>query len=681
MEKDITSYNLNDNLDTTQEIVWSNPSLGYVEGYGKLKKKTAAHKEDGTTEIITVNKGDDVEHIKPILSKKMVEKHYNLFKNINGYNYGDKEDPAYLIFDIRIISNESPLFNNVENFLNEYSSVVSEINDRIIDIEGKGNIYSQFIDKLTTIFPLDQENTLYGNKRHYIESITGLDVLTKKIINYPEDIITFILSEDITLFVQYLSELYNNLVYSYDTQRALIPDNLLRFNMRLTVRDIRNIKDTKFENTTDKTKLDDNVSKMVYIFHDCQLDFLSSKSFGNEIINGGWGNQVSKVPAKNFVNINFKSISRITAPLNIDNSVLIDLREKDTKKLIDYKENYDPNYKSNTEYLETINTNNINNNLKYRSASDITSYNHQSFTLGDVARGFANDIISEVTEIRDVIIRKIQDETNILISQGQRFLGENLGFTLSKVNVYYDSLNEKVTRFSYMFSDFLDEKVDTVLGRERFIPPVKVGNLYDENFNSNERFGEYNENIPDGDVNPDGQYNQKFPEGDLHLDGQYNQKFPNGVVSDKGNYNQKFPNGDVNPDGQYNQKYPNGTVSEKGNYNQKYPNDDVNPDGIYNEKFPEGDLHIDGQYNQNFPDGTVSDKGNYNEKYPDGDVNPDGQYNDNIPTGNVYENIKSENKKPIGNVYNDVNDFEKNNEINKRKDLKGNVNSKNKNNQ
>ena len=244
---DLTSTPIPDRTTVTTDtitgrIIEVRPSLGYAQGYGKYTSKTSTHTKDGTTIEIISDKGN--EEIKSVKSDGLfLDIHTEEFRSINGY--GDKvdyhEDPTFLIFDVKILTNnnKSPLFsenNGVSSYINEYSKFVPELAERV-------SYLTEFINRLTAIFPTDDSSKPgSGKKRHYIESIGNLDVLLSPIINYPEDIITFQITEDIAMNLQYLAELYNNLVYSYESHRYLIPDNLFRFNMRITISDIRDMK-------------------------------------------------------------------------------------------------------------------------------------------------------------------------------------------------------------------------------------------------------------------------------------------------------------------------------------------------------------------------------------------------------------------------------------------------------
>jgi len=644
-------------------------SIGYADGYSNYYKnlnteqKSGVHLPNGN---MVVNKytgplsspDNNFEQIKSVGIPSMLDNHSSKFRTINGYGgtSNNFEDPTYLIFDLMILNSESSLFsNNTRQFILDYSKLVPELNERL-------SYWNELTNRLLQIFPgdFDTEGTeKSGTKRHYIESIGGLGVLTKPIIDYPTEVITFTVTEDVAMTLQYLAELYNNLIYSYDTHRYLIPDNLLRFNMKITIRDVRNMKN-------DKNEVNTNISKFVYVLHDCQFDFMLTNSFGADIRRGGLTAGAIGVSAGGTISMNFKSYSKITAPLLISNSKIIDFKERDIN--YNYETIFDGDYKSNDYVIEQEKLNQDKNNITYRSNTDIFSGDKSKLPGGiqfpeinTSIRGFKDKIKNEIVEVRDVIINKVYEEVNTLITTGERFLGEKLGFTIGKTNVYYNSLEEKVTTFSFLFADLLDNKVDELLGRDTDINK-KTGNVYGKQVavrestsdrqNNNTNRSRTNAKYPKGDVHIDGKYNEKYPEGTVQPQGNYNEKYPEGDVSVDGVYNEKYPEGDVSVDGVYNEKYPEGDVHIDGKYNEKYPNGDVNVDGKYNEKYPKGDVNVDGKYNEKYPEGTVQPQGRYNEKYPDGDVHIDGKYNEKYPDGDVHIDGIYNNNTPNGNIYN-----------------------------
>jgi hypothetical protein len=679
----ITSFNKNNNQIITdpsntinQDNIIFNGDIGYIDGYGKYTTKSAAYKLDGTQNVTTITQGP--EHVKTPHISKMLDNHIDIFRKIYGYNNKKsknqsdyKEDPIFIIYDVKLITNDSPLFNNVEDFLTEYSQYDDEIK-RIFtkDSTINRNYYDEFISKLYMLFPTDKPNESTGIKRHYIESISGLDVLHKKIIDYPKDEITFTLSEDITLFTEYLTELYNNMVFSYDTQRYLIPENLLRFKIQMTVRDIRNIKNTKIGVGIDESVIESNNSQMIYIFHDCQFNFFNTKSFGSEIVLGGWGANVSKTPAKTAFTMNFKSFSKIMVPLLIDDSLLIDFRENSVNEKDYYVNNIQENYKSQTDYVAAIKINS-DNNIATRTGNISTKNKKPGFSISSVVSDFKKDITSEIKEVRQTIIHKILDEVEILKTEAQKELNKKVGFTIGKVNVYYDSLTEKVTRFSFMFSDFLDKETTklnvTITGKKEFKPNIIKGNIYsndlniiDANRNANmkafQNQGEsqfvYNPEDKDKIDNAlikklltfQKEDNNAYNGNNILKNPTYNQKnpnidIPNGTIYDSIEKNNtdnimntnriNFQKEDQNvydkkgvpKNPTYNQKLPFGIREDSGKYHDKQPKGTVEPISTYHDKIPSGTVEPDGQYNIKFPSGSVESIGTYHDKQPKGNIN------------------------------------------------------------
>lgn len=233
---------------------------------------------------------------------------YGLFK----YDESNYEDPTYLGFTIEIDEN-SALFNEVLPFLEKHSSTRAELNARI-------PLYNDFKSKIVQIFKSQEsvedptQKSMYI-KQHYINSISGFDNLTKKFNKWREDKLTVELYEDITLFSTYISQLYNNLIYSYENGRAMIPENLLKFNLKIKISEIRNLTSISKLNSNDINDqrivegLKNNVTCLVYTLHDCEFDFFNSKPITDAITQAGIDASYSNHSVNNF-DIYFKSVSR-----------------------------------------------------------------------------------------------------------------------------------------------------------------------------------------------------------------------------------------------------------------------------------------------------------------------------------------------------------------------------------
>jgi len=606
--------NRNSNNDNNKPKVYTRENLGYVDGYAQYTRKSGAHWGPGIQEKKKIEKtGADADKRGGSRLNWMFDKQSNLFKKVLlGYDNtkisksDNYEDPTYLIFDIQIDTDHSPLFSKFENdisalnFLKNYSDSIPELSERLnIRSNDPTDMVSEFQNQFLKLFQTTTPNSTdypnNGSKQHYIESVSGLDLLNKKIINYPDDFITFTVSEDITLLLQYITELYNNLTFSYDTQRQLIPDNLLRFNLKIILSDFRNMKleTNKIKSLNPKSQIDvletyedmvnTHKSKMIYVLHDCQLNFFESKSFGDGITRGGFGSSKPNEISKNNFKINFKSVSRIMAPMFIDNSIIIDLRER--------------------EKLEKQTYSTIYEHLDIGDDVIIMKDGTKKRKFMDKVKGA---IKNELTEVRNIIVNQLKQEVGDLASRVNDWVVEKTGMSVVKLNVYQDTPGQKLGKINVKITNYIDKKVGDFLGnndKEQESLKEKTGNIYNQTdsrrtsnptLDKNDVYDNLNE--INGVHYPS--YNTKYPEGDVHPDGQYNNKTPNsdfGFITDvheNGQYNEKYPEGDVHDDSKYNQKYPDGSVQPKGNYNDKKPNDnDIIVKGTPIYKYPKGNVY------------------------------------------------------------------------------------------
>lgn len=233
---------------------------------------------------------------------------YGLFK----YDDSNFEDPTYLGFTVEIDEN-SALFTQVMPFLEKQGATRAELNARI-------PVYKEFVSKIVSIFKSQEsirepsDKGIYI-KQHYINSISGLDNLSKKFNKWRTDKLSFELYEDIGLYTSYIAYLYNNLTYSFENGRALIPENLLKFNLYIKFSEIRNltsIAKIKSNDPIDKRIVDglkNNITCLVYKLYDCEFDFFGSKPFEDSVAQAGID---TSVPGHSIVNMDvyFKSVSR-----------------------------------------------------------------------------------------------------------------------------------------------------------------------------------------------------------------------------------------------------------------------------------------------------------------------------------------------------------------------------------
>ena len=240
------------------------------------------------------------------------------------------EDPTLLGFEI-MLETDTPLFSDsgqkssAASFLKQYGNIK--------EIGYRKDILAEFQKILFLIFDKDFNNQNVRNKTYYIESILGVDKLNAMItkyegINDSSDKLTISLTEDVSMLSLYLAELYNNLAYSYKNQRYLIPENCLRFDMKIKVRDIRNfgLPNPKHKEDPDNEPVfilnTEYISNIIYTIHDCNFDFFNSQNAQQELRVAGF-ETLNKEHARLSFDIFFKSVSREFAPDLLPNAITL----------------------------------------------------------------------------------------------------------------------------------------------------------------------------------------------------------------------------------------------------------------------------------------------------------------------------------------------------------------------
>lgn len=220
----------------------------------------------------------------------------------------ENEDPVIFGFDIILDSISSPLLNNsVEDFINLYGPIISEIKSRegvIYDFKNqlrkifktKGEIQENKVNGNLLSIDLDQyawagggqgseSSFTYGKKSylsHYIQKITGLDQLVernttdahKPFSEWPKNKLTISFYEDVSGTIGTLAHLYKLLYWSVPNGKSVIPENLLRFNCDIVISEIRNYKRViKAKEDGNIKIIKDNVSKYIYSLKECQFFF------------------------------------------------------------------------------------------------------------------------------------------------------------------------------------------------------------------------------------------------------------------------------------------------------------------------------------------------------------------------------------------------------------------------
>ena len=226
-----------------------------------------------------------------------------------GYEDSKHEDPTLLGFTVEIDEAESPLFRDLPAFLEAYKSRSEEFAPRITIQKEFAEQIVKLMKTQDSVVDVDRDRSRFV-KGHYINSIAGTNLLTKKIFDYGKDKLTFNLHEDLSMFSTRLAMAYNSLVWSYNGGRVMVPENLTKFVMRVKISEIRNMR-SAFEAPDVIQALIDNTTCVVYTLWDCHFDFSNSAPFGDNITINGVGTPLP-APATMSFDVYFKSVSRRT---------------------------------------------------------------------------------------------------------------------------------------------------------------------------------------------------------------------------------------------------------------------------------------------------------------------------------------------------------------------------------
>ncbi len=591
------------------------------------------------------------------------------------------DDPLLPAFEIEL-DGTSPLFKDVntgnntsENtlckFLNDYKELY-EIGNRI-------EIHKEFVNRLERIFripSLDTDTNTTGDMKYYINQVDGLENLKKKIIKYKDDKLSISLHENVSMFAYYLSELYNNLIYSYRNQRILIPEHLLRFNMKVSIKEMRNFVYPKkiVDGGTNSYPFNRSpISKIEIELYDCNFDFYESKIWEEHLIQAGLGAALPTNYSFLTFDIFYKSVKRKLVPNLIPASYTIDSMSKfskeDTSKIneniknnLKREEYKQPSYFSGSTLSNITNqiNENINNTLasvsnsKLRSIIEFRNSNRRSLLkqltddiLGDVLRLSGqtsilnNPMVTSLIEMtplatyRKLIIDALNGNFESTKQAGLQWIKDTIlqlkqkAFLELSNAVYNSEINEGDKTRIYLDDIRLDNLQENILGRG-IRPPKGSGEYQDSDgvvYRESQNVKGYESTPPkgsgeyqdsDGVVYEEGEYEHKSPEGVVYIEPETENKLPDGVVYEEGEYEHKSPEGVVYIEPETENKLPDGVVYEEGEYEHK------SPDGV---------VYIEPETENKLPDGVVYEEGEYEHKSPEGVVYIEPDYEHKIPKG------------------------------------------------
>lgn len=340
---------------------------------------------------------------------------YGIFNNPEN----EIEDPTILGFTMEI-DDQSPLFTEVEGFIAQYKNYNSEI-------AARESVYAQFKENVVKFFK-SQESAISPTekgiyiKSHYINSVTGMANLNKKFVNYGEDRLTVQLHEDLKLHSSYLAMLYNNLTYSYDSGRELLPINLRRFNLHIKVSEIRNITNIRAMVSNNASEqaiaeaLKKNLTSIVYTLHECYFDFFGSNAHGDSIAQAGIDAGVPGYASLN-LDIYYKSVSRFVRTPLIPNAIAM----YDGSRTLGFtKTGSTSTNKSDT---RTSKTNANGDPYQPKLADDYVINNSTGTFLGSTKKASVNaNLITALRGEDKAALQQQSDERDILAEQ---FAGED----------------------------------------------------------------------------------------------------------------------------------------------------------------------------------------------------------------------------------------------------------------
>ena len=204
--------------------------------------------------------------------------------------FDDNEDPTMMGFDIEIKVENSPLFNgSIDKFITTFSGLGnSEIAARLDILTKFREQFFRFVKKdfVSGIAQNDQPSPVFNNtsgvKTYYLKKIGGLDNLveaiesdkTRPFVEYQKDLVTLDFYEDVSQNIGYLATLYKMLSWSKLNGKQVIPDNLLRFDVDITITEVRKY-NRVFKNLEDNSVdvYADLISKYTYTLYECQFFF------------------------------------------------------------------------------------------------------------------------------------------------------------------------------------------------------------------------------------------------------------------------------------------------------------------------------------------------------------------------------------------------------------------------
>lgn len=381
--------------------------------------------------------------------------------------YALDEDPVIFGFDISINTISSPLFNEMNPFF-DY------IGPRIKEIDSRRKVYQDFVDHIALFFDKPDTNMLSNFKSHYIKKINGVDKLIENtdqaFTKFKEDKITITMMEDTFLNGGYLGMLYRTLSYSRLNGKQLIPENLLRFDMDITISEIRNynkvinsITNPDGSVTDAINVVKDNVSKYVYHLYDCQF-FFDNNSHDSTVSN------VDKSIREDFeFSITWKHTQSEFQKFKIDEFKYLNNKNKDPNVYSDFNPT-DPTPPTKDPYLIYNKNSKDEAQTELDSKSQLSDLKNQTKISqlagikkpgdlnGDGKVSFKENFKSQLDTIKENtkknILIAVQTKRNQLLNKAVEAIRGSLG--LRRINAPYNVYDNNASVFGMLKNDLIN---------------------------------------------------------------------------------------------------------------------------------------------------------------------------------------------------------------------------------
>jgi len=377
----------------------------------------------------------------------------------------DNEDPTVLGYDITIKYNESPLFNGtIDSFIEQFGNLGnSEISSRKDLLDNFKKQFARFVkfDSPTTSNSPEFVNKS-GVKVYYMKSLGGLNNLVesgdgdkiKSFVEYGKEFITLEFNEDVSQNLGYLSSLYKSLSWSRINGKQIIPENLLRFDVDITITEIRKF-NRVVGNSLPLTSLDvyaDLISKYTYTLYECQF-FFSSLPHG-DTLDMSAATQVEKYEIK----FNYKYSTMKFSKFNTGDS-------DDTKSEYAIDNKHDNISRINP--ADTKNSRVENNNIISLSNVETMKY------LGLISEN--NTTVPDI-KIGDLQSVKKAEESKSKIKKAADILKKDL------TNAVVREANRRIISQASLLNKTLDNIRNAIPGAGRMSAPTNVYDKYNTPF-------------------------------------------------------------------------------------------------------------------------------------------------------------------------------------------------------